>query len=148
MEQLFGCKLDSGAKASHASYRSTTRIRDRPDGFVPAPEVRCVTDPVAGTLSTRAGPPPTRMLASGAADRRLTSHFLSATMWRTHSCVPCRHSCRHAGVVDARRDESRRGTQECVRHGSCPAKLPARQSLVSTPSGVTANSCFLPALSV
>jgi hypothetical protein len=39
-------------------------------------------------------------------------------MWRTHSCVPCRHSCRHAGVVDARRDESRRGTQECVRHGS------------------------------
>ena len=71
VEQLFGCKLDSGAKQSHASCTSTTQIRDRSGRFVPAPEVPCVTDPVAGMLSTRGGPPPARMLAPGTEDRRL-----------------------------------------------------------------------------
>src|SRR5258708_887277 len=41
--------------------------------------------------------------------------------WRTHSCVPCRDSSRHLQLSkhhrDKRRDESRRGTHECVRHG-------------------------------
>src|ERR1700681_1370283 len=45
-------------------------------------------------------------------------------MWRTHSCVPCRHSCRHLVYVPKRRREarlrvlrkSRRGTHEWVRH--------------------------------
>ena len=51
----------------------TTQIRDRPGGFVPAPGERCVTDPGAGTLSTRAGPSHPRMLAPGTANRRLRS---------------------------------------------------------------------------
>ncbi len=40
--------------------------------------------------------------------------------WRTHSCVLCRDSARHLQLLKypggMRRDESRRGTHECVRH--------------------------------
>ena len=58
-----------------------------------------------------------------------------AMMWRTHSCVPCRHSWRHSEAYQSRerrrphpsrwrgaflnsecRQECRHGTQECVRH--------------------------------
>src|SRR5450755_4350579 len=47
-------------------------------------------------------------------------------LWRTHSCVPCSHSCEHKleTVISQRRHECRRGTHECVRHGSsteCPS---------------------------
>jgi hypothetical protein len=39
-------------------------------------------------------------------------------MWRTHSCVPCSHSCEHK--LDTEKSqlphEWGRGTQECVRH--------------------------------
>src|SRR5437667_2538684 len=46
----------------------------------------------------------------------------STEAWRTHSCVPRRDFSRRL-LADAtskhkRRDESRRGTQECVRHVS------------------------------
>ena len=40
--------------------------------------------------------------------------------WRRHSCLPSRRSCRgltsNGEDSSRRRDESRRGTQECVRH--------------------------------
>src|SRR5580704_14829913 len=40
------------------------------------------------------------------------------TAWRTHSCVPCSHSCEHWYTVGGKRShECERGTQECVRHG-------------------------------
>src|SRR6266545_4709273 len=34
----------------------------------------------------------------------------SSLMWRTHSCVPCRHSCRHLGRSHALSDKVRRAT--------------------------------------
>jgi len=38
--------------------------------------------------------------------------------WRTHSCVPRRHSCRRPALLQQKVSrESRHGTQECVRHG-------------------------------
>ena len=37
------------------------------------------------------------------------------SVWRTHSCVPHRHSCR---CLASRRAESRRGAHKCVRHGA------------------------------
>src|ERR1700722_890754 len=39
-------------------------------------------------------------------------------LWRTHSCVPRSHSCERCCSVSIKecRDESRHGTQECVRH--------------------------------
>src|ERR1700721_1956122 len=40
-----------------------------------------------------------------------------AHSWRTHSCVPCSHSCEHLLSRGWRRShECERGTQECVRH--------------------------------
>src|ERR1039458_10794528 len=53
------------------------------------------------------------------ADARITSHLDDWRMWRTHSCVPRRHSCRRPLLQGAEASsETRRGTQECVRHGS------------------------------
>jgi len=48
--------------------------------------------------------------------------------WRTHSCVQRRDSSRRIFVPGAvRRQECRRGTHECVRHGSptAPPQIPA-----------------------
>ena len=36
--------------------------------------------------------------------------------WRTHSCVPRRHSCRRPARANTCREESRHCTHECVRH--------------------------------
>jgi hypothetical protein len=39
-------------------------------------------------------------------------------LWRTHSCVPCSHSCEHvfSPCHKTRSHECERGTLECVRH--------------------------------
>jgi hypothetical protein len=46
--------------------------------------------------------------------------LLQESLWRTPLGVPHRHSCRCRASVfitgDRHRDESRRGTHECVRH--------------------------------
>ena len=53
------------------------------------------------------------------ADARITSHLDDWRTWRTHSCVPRRHFCRRPLLQGAEASsETRRGTQECVRHGS------------------------------
>src|SRR5258708_34512418 len=45
-------------------------------------------------------------------------------LWRTHSCVPYRDSSRYVQVFEypryRRREESRRGTHECVRYKLVP----------------------------
>jgi hypothetical protein len=50
-------------------------------------------------------------------------------MWRTHFCVPRRHSCRHtaSGRKHGRSHECERGTQECVRHGTLPCAICCRR---------------------
>ena len=46
-------------------------------------------------------------------------------MWRAHSCVPRRHACRRLlPQAQKRRVETRRGTQECARHGNAEAIPP------------------------
>jgi hypothetical protein len=46
------------------------------------------------------------------------SCFPLRNVWRTHSCVPRSHSCERLVLKPGQRcrDESRHGTQECVRH--------------------------------
>ena len=55
--------------------------------------------------------------SDGPASNRPPQSFMG--LWRTHSCVLRSHSCeRLSSMEDKRRDESRRGTHECVRHGA------------------------------
>ena len=53
--------------------------------------------------------------------------------WRTHSCVPRRHSWRRLAASGGHPDESGCGTHECVRHRLAPAPPPAYFSVAIEP---------------